>query len=741
MTDATSPRTGLGRPLRRVDAFRKVCGQAPYAADQQITPKPYVAWIVESSLGKGRVVELDVAAAEREPGVVRILTPANTPAQRPFGEPEDAGRFAMSHALLRDDTIRYHGQPIALVVGETLEAARGAALLVRARYEATDGRLHEVTGDETDTEKPDELDGGQEPDVCTGGDFDTAFGDCEVQVDNVYRTAGLISAAMEPHATVASWQDGTLTVHTSIQIVASAVQALAHTLQLEPEQVRIHAPFVGGGFGSKLGIHADAVLASLAAIALDHPVRVVQTRRNLFANAPHRGSSWQRVRIGAERNGRLVAVGHESVMPMSRGYEFAEPCAAGARAAYRCDTLRTIHRVVKVDMPAIDSMRAPGEAIGTLALESAIDEVAERLGVDPLYLRLDNLAEREPASGKRFVAYDLGRCLEEGAERFGWSRRPAPREREGRLWVGWGMAACTRPNLLTDASARVRLDRDGRATVELDMTDIGTGTYTILTQVVSERLGIPAAQVEVRLGDSAFPKTSGSGGSFGSSAAGSAVWLACGKLADRLLERARSHSDSPLRNAPDRRPEFADGSLRIGGRSAVLADLVALDGSSLEAEAEHDPDSGPPQYSYGAHFVELTVDDSSGEIRLRRAVGAFSFGRVLNPVTARSQLLGGMIYGIGGALTEHLALDPRHGAFMNRDFAGYHLATQRDVPDLDVLMLGEPIPEAAELGSKGIGELGLCGIGGAIANAVHHATGVRLREFPLTPDRVLAALG
>ena len=734
----------IGQPVRRVDGSLKVRGAAPYTADHLFDPAPYYGWIVESTVGRGRIVSIDTRRAEAVDGVVRVLTHENAPEQRAYGEPEKPGRFEFSHALLQGPEVRYHGHPVALVIAETLEVARGAALLVEVQYDEREGLFHvDGTEDESLLKEPDELDGEQEPDVCVG-DFTAQMEAADVTVDEVYTTERLVSAAMEPHATVAHWDGSHLTVHTSIQIIGSAVSALANTLKIDEGMIRVRSPYVGGGFGSKLGIHSDAVLAALGAMVLKHPVKLVQTRRNLFSNGPHRGNSHQRLRLGATQKGKLLAVGHDSVMPMAKKYEFAEPVAAGARASYATEALHTTHRVVPVDMPPIDSMRAPGEAIGSLALEAAMDELAHALQMDPLELRLKNLAEREPQSGKPFASNDLRRCLERGAKAFGWSKRPSARTRDGRWWNGWGMAACTRFNLLMEASARIRLEADGTAVAELDMTDIGTGSYTILRQIAAEELGLAMSEVTVELADSRWPQTAGSGGSFGAASAGGALKNACAAFKESLAKIVSVHGDSPLRGASVQNARLEAGRLHLDDQSIALGEAVGLTGGSLQAEGSIAPGEDQEklaQYSYGAHFVELGVDDASGEVRLRRALGAFSFGRVLNPVTARSQLIGGMTYGIGGALTEGLHVDPRYGAFMNRDFAEYHLAVQRDVPPLEVLMLGEPDEKCGALGSKGIGELGLCGIGGAISSAVFHATGVRVRDFPITPDKVLAGMG
>lgn len=731
----------VGRAIPRVDGPLKVTGRARYAAEHRIEPDPYVGWIVESSIGRGRIAELDVEAARRAPGVVEILTHPNAPEQRPYGEPSDADRFSQSHALLRDDRVRYHGHPVALVIARTLEQARGAAHLIEVTYEARTGRF-DVRGDEPELETPESLDGGQDPDVCVG-DFDAVLARCDVVLDRTITTPNQIQAAMEPHATIAQWDGQTLTVHTSIQIVSSAVEGLANTLGLDPEQIRVLSPFVGGGFGSKLGIHSDAVLASLGTIALKHPVKVVQSRRNLFSNAPHRGNARQRVRLGATRNGRILAVGHDSIMPTAKGYPFAEPVAASARACYDCEALHTTHRVVSVDMPPLDSMRAPGEAIGTLALETAMDELAVELDIDPVRLRLMNIAEREPQSGRPFASNQLRRCLERGADHFGWARRPLPRQRDGRWWIGWGMSACTRFSGITEASARIVLDRHGRALAQLDMTDIGTGSYTILAQIAAEELGLPLEHVRVELADSAFPESSGSGGSMGAGSSGGALLKACRKLRTTLAEYAVSLPDSALHGRKAEAVEFAQGKAWAADASIGLADLVTRQGESIQAEGSVSPCDASQehaQYSYGAHFCELAVDGVSGEVRLRRMLGAFSFGRVLNELTARSQLLGAMVYGIGGALTESLIVDPRYGAFVNRDLAEYHLPVNRDIGELEVMMLGESDPKCGPLGSKGLGELGLCGLAGAISSAVYHATGVRVRDFPITPDAIVTEL-
>lgn len=742
----------IGRPLDRVDGPLKVTGQAVYATEQRrdspAAPRPAVGWIVEATIGKGRILAIDTAVAERAPGVLLVMTHENAPDQAPWGTPREAGRFTQSHAELHDDQVRHFGQPVALVVAETLEQARDAAHLVEVEYEIEEGQYKAEAGARVKT--PDSLDGGAEPDVAKGN-LEAVLLDAPVTLDLRYTTPDQIASAMEPHASLAEWRNGKLTLHTSLQILASGKQALANTLKIEPEQVHILSPFIGGGFGSKLGIHGDAVLAALGARLLDRPVKVVQQRRNLFFNGPHRGHSIQRIRLGADDEGRLLAVGHESLAPMRKGYTFAEPVASATRAGYACEALLTQHRVVPVDRPSIDSMRAPGEAIGTPTFEAALDELAEQLQTDPLDFRLRNLAEHEPASDRPFASRDLERCLRVGAERFGWDDRPRrPRSRrDGRWLIGYGMASAIRPNLLQEAAARVRLGGNGQVVCQLDMTDLGTGSYTILTQIAAETLGVEPAQVSVELGDSDLPQTAGSGGSFGAGSSGSALYNACLALKRELVRTATEHPQSPMLGCGVDTVVCLRGRLAGtrpdgGARETSFAELATLAGpdgltaeGSIEPGREHE-DFG--QYSYGAQFVELGVDADSGEIRLRRALGVFSAGRILNAKTARSQLIGGMIFGIGGALFEEAMMDCRSGAFVNRDLAEYHLAVNRDVPEIEAVMLQHPDEKSNPLGSKGIGELGICGIGGAIANAVHNASGVRVRDFPITLDKVLLGL-
>jgi xanthine dehydrogenase YagR molybdenum-binding subunit len=643
--------------------------------------------------------------------------------------------------MLFDERIRYHGFPVALVIADTLANARHAGRLIDISYEPEDATTTMV-GVEAD-EVPDELDGGMEPDVFKG-DFEQAYNNAEMTLDVTYTTPHQAAAAMEPHAAIADFDGEQLVVYMSVQLIGPSVKALANTLKFDPDKIRVLSPYIGGGFGSKLGVHNETVLACLGALHLKRPVKVVQHRRHVFHNAPHRGSSVQRIQLGASRDGKLQAIGHESFMPMAKGYDFAEPTGASARTTYRTDALKSTHRVRSVDMPLADSCRAPGHAIGSLAFESAIDEMAYKCSQDPLAFRLANMPDKDPGTGQPFASHDLAECLREGAENFGWqSREQQPASLSlGRQLIGFCVASTIRVNMLVPSKTRIRLSADGTLTAWADMTDIGTGTYTILTQIAAEAMGLPAQKVHIKLGDSRYPKSSGSGGSFGAASSGSALQDACENMRARLLELAREQGEAG--DEPDDNARLENGQLIWGDKTLPLSGLIEKSGAGyLETEGKVEPGEDHENYSqhsYGAQFAEVHVDRDTGEVRVKRLLGVFSAGRILNHKTARSQLLGGMVWGLSYALLEELMLDDRYGTFMNRDLAEYHLPVNRDMPAVEIHFREEPDPRSNRLGSKGIGELSICGAGAAIANAVYHATGIRVRDFPITLDKILEQL-
>jgi xanthine dehydrogenase YagR molybdenum-binding subunit len=734
MTTATAnaaPRQRhIGEPVDRIDGRLKVTGRATYGYEHVPSRRPAYGCILGAGIARGRIVAMETGRAEAAPGVLLVLTHRNVARQPEFGPPVPPtvpDVFTRARPMLAGDVVHFHDQPVALVVAETLEAARGALALIDIRYEREAGRFDPMAPD-AEAYRPGRLNAGFPPDSVQG-DPEAAFAAAPVVLDARYLMPYEHHNPMEPHASIASWDGETLTLWTGTQTIATVQAGVAATLGIPPAQVRVISPFIGGGFGSKLIPHADAILAALAARALGRPVKVALTRQQMFANAGHRPAMAQRVRLAAGRDGRLTAIMHDVRTATARIEEFAEQSAVATRSLYAAPSRRTTHRLVRADTNRGEWMRAPGEASGLFALECAMDEMAERLALDPIEFRIRNEPDRDPEHGMPFSSRNLVACMREGARRFGWAERPArPRSRtEGRLLVGYGMSAAVRPNYLGPTLARVAVDAGGRVTVRTDMTDIGTGTYTILAQIAAERLGVPLSQVSVQLGDSRLPRSAGSGGSWGAASSGTAVHHACLALRQRLLTAAGNGEGDPF-----------------GGDPARLAALVArVAPEGLEAEggaARGETYRTFSQHAFGAHFAEVTVDRDTGEARVRRMLGVFAAGRLLNPKTARSQVIGGMIWGLGAALTEETVLDPRHGAFVNRDLAGYHVPVHADAPAVDAVFLEEEDDEGNPLGIKGIGELGNCGATAAVVNAVHNATGVRVRELPVTVDRLLPRL-
>jgi xanthine dehydrogenase YagR molybdenum-binding subunit len=724
----------IGRAMDRVDGHLKVTGRAPYAFEVQEGPedgsKTAYGWIVEATVSKGRVSNIDTQAAERAPGVVHVMTHRNAPKQAPYTTEGD-DRFARPRPQMNDAQVRYYGEPVAFVVAETIEQARAAAALVRVTYAQEKGE-HELGPRLAQARKP-EGGEGKEPDSAVG-DFEGNFPKAQVKVDTTYTTPFHIHAQMEPHAALAWWEGGRVIVHCSSQLLESAQKCLAHTLQIPEESVRVVSRYIGGGFGGKLPVYGDAILAALASRELERPVKVAMTRQQMFHLTTHRTQTIQRVRLGATREGQLTAIAHEATSHSARFDDFYETAAKQTRSLYAAEHRMTKHRVVKLDLPVSDSCRAPGEAVGLLALECAMDELAHRLRIDPVELRLRNEAKQDPEKHVPYSTRQLVQCLQEGARRFGWSKRnPEPGQvREGRWQIGMGMCATTRGNFLRPAKCKVRLDGQGVLTARMSMTDIGTGSYTVLTQIAAEMMGLAPENVRMLLGDSDFPPTAGSGGSFGAASAGSALYDACEKLRAKL---AMSAGIDPARAV------FEHGRITGSGKGIALASLAGPDG--VEADGEIEPGDMEEKFSqqaYGAQFAEVAVDMDTGEIRLRRMLGVFAAGRILNEKTARSQALGGMIWGVSNALHEEAVVDPRYGFFANHDLAEYHVAAHADIPAIEAIFLPEVDDKTNPLKIKGVGELGISGAGAAVANAVFNATGVRIRDFPLTLDKVLAGM-
>jgi xanthine dehydrogenase YagR molybdenum-binding subunit len=704
----------VGAPLDRPEGPKKVSGRAAYAADG-VPDNAAHGVLVRATISRGRITGIDTASVAEIPGLLGVFHGPRfirNPAQGMAGEaPVQPG-----------DEVHYHGQPIALVVAESFEAARDAAQRLVVSYDAEDNV-------DTDPAKTDAL---EEGDPETAGDFEAAFGRADVTLDRAYSTPPHAAAAMEPHAALAEWEGDMLTLRGAQQMLKTNRLELADAVGIDPENVRILSPYIGGGFGSKLGIGPEAVSAALAARELRRPVRVVMARQTVFDAVLRRTETTQRLRLGADRSGRLLALSHDDRVTNLQDEGFAEPVSQASQFLYGAEGLSFAQTLARVSRTPSGSVRAPGEAVGMLALEQAMDELAEMLGMCPVELRLKNLPEKNPMTGQPFSATRLADCLRDGAERFGWKdRKPMGARRDGEWYVGMGMASAARSNMLIESAARVRLSAEG-AVVETDMTDIGTGTYAILGQIAAEMLGLPVEKVEVRLGDTRFPAAAGSGGSFGASSAGSATFLAAKAIRETLAERMGCEpSDLTLQN----------GMARGGNREVPLSELI--DAELVEEASIKAGDTSDSHFSsgFGAHFAEVAVHAYTGEVRVRRMLGVMAMGRILNEKTARSQALGGMIWGVGSALTEEMAHDPRTGHVVTRDLANYHVPAHADVPgDMTVVFLEERDDMANPIQTKGIGELGISGAGAAILNAVRNACGARIYDMPATPDRVIAAM-
>ncbi|WP_313083131.1 xanthine dehydrogenase family protein molybdopterin-binding subunit, partial [Atlantibacter sp.] len=563
------------------------------------------------------------------------------------------------------------------------------------------------------------------------GEFDSAFASAAVKFDATYTTPDQSHMAMEPHASMAAWEGDKLTLWTSNQMINWCQTDLAKTLNIPEENVHVRSPYIGGGFGGKLFLRSDALLAALAARAIKRPVKVMLTRPLIPNNTTHRPATIQRVRIGADKEGKITAIAHESWNGNVPGGP-TETATNQTEFLYAGANRLTGLRLAKLDLPEGNAMRAPGEAPGMMVLEIAIDEMAEKLGMDPVAFRILNDTQVDPADPQRkFSQRQLVECLRQGAEHFGWSQRnPKPGQvREGRWLVGMGMAAGFRNNLVMKSGARVHLDPQGVVTVETDMTDIGTGSYTIIAQTAAEMMGVPLDKVVVKLGDSAFPVSAGSGGQWGANSSTAGVYAACVKLREAVANKLGFNPDTA---------EFAEGQIREGERRAALTDAGAL---SAEDSIEFgDLDKKYQQSTFAGHFIEVGVDVATGEVRVRRMLAVCAAGRILNPKTARSQVIGAMTMGLGAALMEELAIDTRLGYFVNHDMAAYEVPVHADVPHQEVIFLDETDPISSPMKAKGVGELGICGVSAAIANAIYNATGVRVRDYPITLDKLLKGL-
>ena len=712
----------VGKPADRIDGKLKTSGTATYAYEQNAAViNPAYGYVVGAAISKGRIASIDSTEARQAPGVLAIVTYENAGKL-------DKGEFYVGRALAGPQVDHYH-QAVAVVVAETFEQARAASALLRVYYVRESGAFKLAALKDSAQTPPPAAFG--PPAETLFGDFEGAFKTAAVTVDSTYSTPDHAHAMMEPHATIARWQGDQLTLWTSIQQMNWGVRDLAKTLGISKEQIHLISPYIGGGFGGKGTILCDAVLASLAAREAKRPVKVALPRPLMFNNLTHRPATIQRIRIGAERDGTITAIGHESWSGNLKGGR-TEPATASTRALYAGANRMTRLKLAVLDLAEGNAMRAPGEAPGMMALEIAMDEMAEKLNIDPIKFRVMNDTQVDPEQPTRpFSKRQLVECINLGAERFGWSKRnptPAKEWHDGWL-IGIGMASAIRGAPTTKSAARVRLNRRGIVTVETDMTDIGTGTYTIIAQTAAEMMGIEIERVAVHLGDSRFPESAGSGGQWGAASSTAGVYAACVKLREAVAQK--------LGLDPEK-AEFTGGQVRDGERILPLAQAAA-DGD-IQAEDLMEYGDLAKQYSqqtFGAHFVEVGVNAATGEIRIRRQMAVCAAGRILNPKTARSQIIGGMTMGAGAALMEEMVVDHRLGFFVNHDLAGYEVPVHADIPHQEVIFLDEVDPYATPLKAKGVGELGISGAAAAIANAIYNATGVRVRDYPITLDKLI----
>ena len=723
-SNAIDRQTIVGKDVSRIDGPMKVSGKARYAYERQDAgPDVAYAYVVPASVARGDIVSINLDDARKTPGFLGAVTYENAGA---LGK----GKYNFARLLAGPVVDHYH-QAVAVVVAQSFEQAREAAGRVVVVYKAAEGSYDLERAYKNRDGKPGKLQG--DPADTAVGDFERAFAQAAVKLDETYTTPAQAHAMMEPHATLARWDADRLTVWTSSQMVDWHRTDLAKTLGVEKNKIRLISNFIGGGFGAKLFLRADALLASLASRQVGRPVKLALARPTIFNNTTHRSETIQRIRLGADEQGRIVAISHEGWSGNVAGGR-SEGEVAQTRLLYAGANRLTQSRLAKLDLPEANSMRAPGEAPGMMALEIAMDELSERLALDPVELRLRNDVLHDPEHPERpFSSRQLRECLETGAKAFGWSRRQsAPRAtRDGDWLIGHGVASAFRNHIALASAARVRLTPDG-VVVETDMTDIGTGSYTIIAQTAAETMGVDISRVSVRLGDSDFPVSCGSGGQFGAANATSGVYAACMALRAKIATKLGISGNDV---------EFRDGQVWSGGNAVSLSKASTDEELVAEDSVVYGKLSKAYQLStFGAHFVEVAVDAYTAEIRVRRMLAVCASGRILNPRTARSQVIGAMTMGIGAALIEELRLDKQRGFFVNHDLAGYEVPVHADVPHLDVIFLDEPDPIASVMKAKGVGELGLSGAAAAISNAVYNATGVRVRDYPVTLDKLLDRL-
>ncbi|WP_201509021.1 xanthine dehydrogenase family protein molybdopterin-binding subunit [Psychrobacter alimentarius] len=768
----------VGKPINRVDGPLKVSGQAPYSAEIYRDNQAYGV-LVSAKIAKGQVESIDSSALDDIPGIIKVVTDPKHFLRNP--QQGTATKAPTKGAI----EIFYHGQPIAVVVAETFEAATEGAQAIRVTYkDETEQAALDFAKELSNAHEVNEKEGSDKNAV--NGDPQQGLADSPVTIERFYHTPNQTSSAMEPHATLAYWEEDKLILYTSNQMVASCKQQIMDALDLNKDQVQMIAHYVGGGFGSKLGIAPESIAAAIAAKELDRPVLVCMTRPQVMEATVKRSNTRQRIAIGCDEQGVINTLIHDSISSNLPDEGFFEPSALSTHYLYRGENRQVNYQQVDMNQLLSGSMRAPGEAVGMIALECAMDELATQLDIDPIELRRRNEPEKDPSQDIPFSTRQLIACMEQGAEQFGWSERNAKpaSQLEGDWWIGTGMAASSRGNSLQQSEARATLQVDEskelgvKAVIETDMTDIGTGSYTVFSQVAADLLGLPIDHIEMKLGDSELPPASGSGGSFGAASSGSSIYLACEQLRDMIAAKVGLYADTiqldngQIKQVGTHKPSKTDTAIETvkgqaeslkdkisektglalpksdtskydfdGSKSYALAKVIAdYDEQKLSAKGQIKPGKNGKshrQASFGANFAEVAVHKVTGEIRVKRMTGAFAAGRILNHNTATSQCYGGMVFGIGSALMEEVIHDKRDGRLCNHDLAEYHVPVNADVPQLDVILVEEDDPYTNPMHIKGIGETAISGAAAAIANAVYNAVGVRVYDFPITLDKLL----
>ncbi len=734
--------TSIGQPLTRREGVQKTTGAARYAADNHPAGMAYAVMAV-SSIARGRVAALNEAAARAHPGVIEVMTPANAP-KLALNPDAKLHPFMFKLDLLQNDQVRYANQPIAVVIADSLEAATEGAALLAPQYQVDEAR----TGLESNDSFAPPAVGAGAPATESHGDADAGFAAASVQMEAVYDTPAQYHNAMEPHAIVAAWDGDTLSIDTPSQGMAMAKDRIAGLFGIDPEGIHIRSPFLGGGFGSKGLVSGPQVLGVMAARMVGRPVKLVLRREQMYGPVGHRAPTRQTLRMGADADGALTVLTHHAKTATSTYDDFYEPAANSSHSLYASPAITTSHEAVRIDTGTPLFMRAPGEAPGSAALESAIDEMALACGMDPLAFRLKNYAEVEPMTGKPYSSKALRQCYEQGAAAFGWAGRPQQprqtRDADGML-VGWGMGTAAFPALMFAGNARAILHKDGTGVVETGSHDMGQGAWTAFAQIAADSLGLDLDQLEFRAGTSDLPDAGIAGGSAHTATVGMAIHGAGADVIGKLADLATNNDRSPLFGAGN------TGVIARGGRlyrrddetrSESYGDILtragrdAIEGQGTGA-ADPAVQSAYATQAHGAVFAEVKVDPDFGQVRVTRLVGAFAAGTVVNPRMVRSQYLGGMIWGVSFALHEHAVVDKRTGRLMNSNLAEYHVPVNADVPNIEAIIVEERDVHVNALGIKGVGEIGITGTAGAIANAVWHATGVRVRSFPITLDRLI----